>query len=492
MMLLQAIQHHFLLLAAIIGGFNFTTVVVVAQGGEGLASSLRGGGIKNNNNHSRRHRRTSTRIIGGTIAPTSRYTYYTSLRRILSGGTTGSHFCAGSLIAPQVILTAAHCADGTFAKQIRVVVGRPDFAVDGDGEEINVQRSVVHPMYTTVLDKAPNYDFALLYLERPVNNTNDHIKFLQLNQYTNVPVPGDILTVLGHGFTIVDKFSLSQQLKELNTFAISNKECKNNTINSTGWAYEDLVTDQMVCAEDSPNDNIEEDSCSGDSGGPLVMKGNDPNGADDIEVGVVSWGYKCAQEGYPGVYSRVSEAYDWLVEELCYNGSGDLAPDYFGCMKTVGSEVEEVVAETLSPFGRPSAMPSEITPTSSASPSASTADNIMETTTMSPSAMSSETTPTSSASPSASTTEIEKTFPPSAVVSSESPTSSASPSASPTDESTILIFSEITSSPTPAPVGVSSLVLTSFPTRSVSRLDPTLKQPTQDFNTMFPTSSEDV
>jgi len=328
--------------------------------------------------------------------------------------------------------------------------------VKSDGEEINVLSEAVHPMYTRVLGRAPNYDFALLYLERPVDTTAYDIQFLYLNQDKNVPMPGTNLTVLGHGFTTVDKYSLSQKLKELDKYAISNEECANTAIATDGWdAYEDLLTDQMLCAEDSPDDEIEEDSCSGDSGGPHVIKGNDPNGGDDTEVGVVSWGYKCAQEGYPGVYSRVSEAYDWIWEELCYNGSGDLAPDYFGCPVVVGSEVESFI---------PSAKPTEKTPIS--------------------------------ARPSASATETETTLSPSdSVPSSETPKPSARPSASPTEESTILIFSEITSKPTPAPVvGVSSLEFTLFPTRrAISRLDPTTKQPTRDFSTtMFPTSSKDI
>ena len=58
--------------------------------------------------------------------------------------------------------------------------------------------------------------------------------------------------------------------------------------------YIGMLTDQMLCAEDSQEDEIEEDSCNGDSGGPLVVKGNDDDGSDDVMVGVVSWGYGCA------------------------------------------------------------------------------------------------------------------------------------------------------------------------------------------------------
>jgi trypsin len=52
-------------------------------------------------------------------------------------------------------------------------------------------------------------------------------------------------------------------------------------------------------------------------GGPLVIRGNDGSGADDVQVGVVSWGIGCANKNFPGVYSRISEAYDWIKSEVC-------------------------------------------------------------------------------------------------------------------------------------------------------------------------------
>jgi secreted trypsin-like serine protease len=269
------------------------------------------------NNHQQQNqqrRRTSLRIIGGSNAPSDRYSYFASLRRVSdnNGGATGGHFCGGSVIAPKVILTAAHCTGGKYAQQVRAVIGRSNFDNINNGEEIDVIQEIIHPKFSRVEGKAPNYDFALLILDREVNT--DEIKMLQLNSKPDIPV-GTPLTVIGHGYTKEGTYSVSDKLKALDKYAISNEVCKQSK--GPGWQnFEDMITDQMICAEDSPDDNVEEDSCNGDSGGPLLIKGNDPSGADDVEVGVVSWGYKCAIEGYPGVYARVSEAYEWVQEQL--------------------------------------------------------------------------------------------------------------------------------------------------------------------------------
>ena len=61
------------------------------------------------------------------------------------------------------------------------------------------------------------------------------------------------------------------------------------------------------------------DSCQGDSGGPIISTiGDQP-----VQVGVVSWGEGCARPGKPGVYSRVSGAYDWIAETACSLGASE-------------------------------------------------------------------------------------------------------------------------------------------------------------------------
>merc|ERR550514_741069 len=55
----------------------------------------------------------------------------------------------------------------------------------------------------------------------------------------------------------------------------------------------------MFCASDP-----EQDSCQGDSGGPVFIYDDSKNEA--LHLGIVSWGYGCAEADYPGVYAKTA------------------------------------------------------------------------------------------------------------------------------------------------------------------------------------------
>ncbi|KAL7533286.1 hypothetical protein ACHAXR_005144 [Thalassiosira sp. AJA248-18] len=258
-------------------------------------NSLRELGIFDNN-----------RIIGGDEATEGRYSYAVSLQDDYG------HFCGGSLIAPDVVLSAAHCAGGEY----KAVIGRHDLETDDDGDAVDVKVEMMHPDYD---DDMTNNDFMLLFLER---STTEDVELVQVGQ--DMVVEGTDVTVMGWGDTNIDDDikEPATELMEVEVTVISNEECESSKSDEDGWEYDynDQITENMICAKDNG-----EDSCQGDSGGPLVIRSD----SGDIQVGVVSWGIGCAHRDFPGVYARVSTQYDWIRRNVC-EGSSD-PPASFQC-----------------------------------------------------------------------------------------------------------------------------------------------------------------
>ena len=90
--------------------------------------------------------------------------------------------------------------------------------------------------------------------------------------------------------------SLKSYQVDVNT--MPNAQCTSGTAYRAGD-----ITAAMICAA-----NPGKDSCQGDSGGPLVTR----EGNFYSLIGVVSWGYGCAQADAPGVYARVTNQLLWI------------------------------------------------------------------------------------------------------------------------------------------------------------------------------------
>ncbi|KAL7429219.1 hypothetical protein ACHAXM_001641, partial [Skeletonema potamos] len=252
--------------------------------------------------------------------------------------------CGGSLIAADVVLTAAHCSDSSWSPSW-AVIKRHDLDDSSDGAEIRVNDTLPHPGYDPT---TKDNDFMLLFLK---NTAPQDAVFVKLNRDPHVPAAGDYVTVMGHGDIAPDEWNvtLSMDLLEVEINVESNEECAKIygydesefwswfaaffdfirvwLPSTREWEGEITITENMLCAAD-----IGEDSCQGDSGGPLVIKGKDVHGSDDVQVGVVSWGAGCAHPDFPGVYSRVSAAFDWIRQEVCNRSK--YPPAEFDCDMT--------------------------------------------------------------------------------------------------------------------------------------------------------------
>ncbi len=223
------------------------------------------------------------KIVGGVEAAVGEFPFIVSLQ-------SSSHFCGGSLIAKNWVLTAAHCArGGTISK---VVIGLHNQKDLKSTETFTAKRIIVHPKYDA--NKMSN-DFALVEL-----NGNSTYKPVALNASEIVIGSDEIMTtVAGWGTLKEGSYSLPNLLQKVDVPLVSNTTCN--------VSYKNGIDDTMICAGYAKGGK---DSCQGDSGGPLVT--TDANG-DRFLIGVVSWGQGCARAAYYGVYSKVNVAVPWIA-----------------------------------------------------------------------------------------------------------------------------------------------------------------------------------
>jgi len=242
------------------------------------------------------------RIIGGFQAQSRRYKYFASFQR----PPYFSHFCGGALITPTLVLTAAHCYKDY------------EYFAEIDGRRYLMKEQIVHPDFERI-GVAPNNDAMLVVLAEPVVENGN--SYMMLNTLSNFPSPYTPVTAIGRGYTDPLIKAVSPTLMEVGLHTVTNDECKYGPkfIDYSAWThYRDMVTDKMLCATSYEY----KDTCNGDSGGPLFVKGADSD--LDVQVGIVSWGYRCAAEGYPGVYTRVSDITGWINDEVARLSGGSV------------------------------------------------------------------------------------------------------------------------------------------------------------------------
>ncbi|KAG7371205.1 peptidase S1/S6 family protein [Nitzschia inconspicua] len=235
-------------------------------------------------------------ILGGEDANTSRFPYFVSLL-----DSNGVFFCGGTLVASDVVLTAAHCWKASMSS----------VAIGGDQQEvIAIKTSTFHPGFT---NKILSHDIMLIKLETPSSKTP-----VRLNFYSSVPARDDAeITVIGMGL-IDDENGFpvaAEALQQVSLGYFPNQKCSR-----FGEKYHDRIQDDMICTHDK---NAFKGWYDGDSGGPLLILGETPE--EDIQVGVVSF----SAIGYPGVASRTSANEDIIRSVICQPQTE--SPAYLGC-----------------------------------------------------------------------------------------------------------------------------------------------------------------
>ncbi|MEU9979977.1 trypsin-like serine protease [Streptomyces sp. NPDC050856] len=254
------------------------------------------------------------RIIGGSTTTISTAPWMAQLH--FTDSTGAGYFCGGTVIAPNKVLTAAHCVKGIKWYSDGVVVLGTDQLPTGDdlhgGKPHLVSRQWNHPQYDPyTLDN----DVAVLTLDEPTA-----IKPLPLAQPTDSALyqAGLDGKVYGWGRTSsTEPDSGSQTLKVADADVVADSQCQAAYPEATATSAK-FLKGHMLCAGAAPtgSDATTETTCNGDSGGPLVVGGK--------LVGVVSWGdVDCSAQGKYGVYAKVgtySAPIQSRVDDTNWNG----------------------------------------------------------------------------------------------------------------------------------------------------------------------------
>ncbi|XP_015349236.1 trypsin-2 [Marmota marmota marmota] len=224
------------------------------------------------------------KIVGGYTCPVNSVPYQVSLN-------SGYHFCGGSLINQQWVVSAAHC----YKSRIQVRLGEHNIEViEGNEQFINSAKVIRHPNYSS---RTLDNDIMLIKLASPAT-INTRVATVSLP--TSCAPAGTQCLISGWGNTLSSGVNYPDLLQCLRAPLLSQAQCE--------AAYPGQITNNMVCAGFLEGGK---DSCQGDSGGPVVCNGQ--------LQGIVSWGYGCALKDNPGVYTRVCNYVAWIQQTIAAN-----------------------------------------------------------------------------------------------------------------------------------------------------------------------------
>lgn len=235
------------------------------------------------------------KIVGGENAQKGEISYIVSLRSKSSG-----HFCGGSLIAQNWVLTAAHCVRGGTINEIWI--GMLDQKNLEGVEKMKPAKIIAHEKYSS---STMENDFALIQLSQNSSYAPVVLNETEITIDETNPGAAPIMSLTaGWGALRENSYTLPNMLQKVQVPLVGATAC------NAPEAYNGDIKSSMICAGYKAGGK---DSCQGDSGGPLSIV--DADGKHTL-IGVVSWGEGCARANKYGVYAKVNSATEWIKSKM--------------------------------------------------------------------------------------------------------------------------------------------------------------------------------
>uniref|UniRef100_A0A1Y9IVA6 Phenoloxidase-activating factor 2 n=1 Tax=Anopheles minimus TaxID=112268 RepID=A0A1Y9IVA6_9DIPT len=217
--------------------------------------------------------------------------------------------CVGSLVAPNVALTVAHCMLNKLPQNLLVRAGEWDTRTESEllsHQDAKVKEVLIHDRY----NKLHHFDVALLVLENPLQPA-DNIQLICLPPPGVRPSVDEECVTGGWGKDKFGQAGIYQQILKRVTLPIVDSTKCQQALQKTRLGPSFKLHSSFFCAGGKKDADV----CSGDGGAALacLLPGSPTT---YYQAGLVAWGIGCGDENIPGAYVDLESTRSWIVTNL--------------------------------------------------------------------------------------------------------------------------------------------------------------------------------